>query len=423
MQSNRYRIGEKVYLTGIKTDKFKTGRISLTMFLPISKPDFIPNILLPQLLTRSCSKYNDYISFNRSLNELYGASLSSYARKVGDSIGITVSIAGLDDRFLMDGDEISGDLTSMLCEIVFHPKIEGNAFAKEDFEQEQRELLETIYAEINEKRTYAVNKCIDEMCKNELFGISRQNCIEQLESVTPEDVYGAWQNALKRAKIEITVVGMFDVDKVERVFKDELANIERKPCKLSSRVISRVEKSKELSEDDDVNQAKLVMGFRTPIAVPDKRSMAMRLAVAMLGGVQSSKLFMNVREKLSLCYYCAARYLKNKGIVLIDSGVEHENIEQTKLEILNQIKLMQEGDITDEELEYAKLAIINSFRSSADTVSGMEYWFTSQMLDGGLLSVEQACEKINQVTKDEIVKAMQTLSLDTVFVLKNGKEL
>lgn len=421
MIPQRYKICEDVYFRNIKNDKFKTGRISVTMFIPLNKATIIPDILFSQIITRSCEKYPDYISFNNRLNEMYGASLSAFTRKVGESIGITFSVSGLDDRFILANEQISRELTELLCEILFRPRIIDGAFAVEDFEQEHRELLESIYAQKNEKRSLAISRCIQIMCKNELYGISKYNSLEAARSVTAKDVCDSWKRALSIAKVDIVCVGMFNEKEIFNAFQNEFLKIERTPCKLSTTVIAKAEKITQVTENDDVTQAKLVMGFRTPLVEPDCDITAMRLAIALLGEVQNSKLFINVREKQSLCYYCVARYMKNKGIVLIDSGVENENVEKAKTEILHQIELMKSGDISDDELKAAKLDVVNGYRSTVDGVGGLEYWFVSQLCDKETLSVEQACDKIMQITKEDIVKAIATLSLDTVFVLKRGE--
>ena len=423
MLPNRYKIGNGIHFNSIKTDKFKSGRISITMLLPLDKSKMTARVLLSQVITRSCEKYPDFISFNRRLNELYGASLSSFTRKIGESLGITISIAGLDDRFLMNGDKISEGLTSLLCDILFAPKLEGEAFSKEDTEQERRELIDAINAEINDKRAYAINKCMAAMCKDELYGVSRYGTLVEAQTVTAHDIYNEWINALKTAQIEIISIGMFDDNAVMGVFEKLFSSVERDVCTLSTQIIRKADKVKEIIENDEVIQAKLIMGFRSGIAVPDEETAAMRLAIALLGGVQSSKLFINVREKQSLCYYCSASYMRNKGIVLIDSGVEDENVENAKTEILRQIELMKNGDITDEELTFAKLALNNSFRSTADTVGGTELWFISQITDGKMQTVDQACDEINSITKEQVIKAISYMTLDTVFALRKAKEL
>ena len=161
------------------------------------------------------------------------------------------------------------------------------------------------------------------------------------------------------------------------------------------------------------------MGFRGERALPDKKAYASQLMAAVLGGTATSKLFCNVREKQSLCYYCAARYDKTKGIMIIDSGVEGENIEKLERGIMKEIGDLKNGEITDFELEATKLAVINSYYSSNDTVRGIDTWYMNRIFEGEIKSIEEMAERVNAVTKEEIIEAAKLLTLDTVYVLKN----
>lgn len=414
----RKSIANGVSFNSINEERFKTAKISVTMFVPLSKDTAPAYCLLPSVLAHSCNKYPDTLSLNRALSNLYGAGVGAYCRKMGESLALTVTIVGLDDRYTMNNEKISPELVNLLCEIIFNPKVENSAFAQEDFDQCKRQLLETIDGEFNEKRTYAISQMIGEMCAEESFGIKRYGSREAVEKLTPQDLYSAWQNILVNSRVEIMMIGSSDTSLAESIIKEKFTVLERTQPKISTEIRTTVEKVKEKYENSDIAQAKLVMGFRTATAQPLQDSIPMSLTVAILGGTPSSKFFMNVREKLSLCYYCAARYDKLKGIVTVDSGVEKANVERTIEEIKNQLNDMKNGNITDFEIESAKLAIVNSYKSSMDTMSGAESWYINQMLDKEILTVEQAVDKLNAVDKDTIVKLANTITLDTVYLLQ-----
>ena len=174
-----------------------------------------------------------------------------------------------------------------------------------------------------------------------------------------------------------------------------------------------------MTEEIEVSQSKLVMGFRAGIALPETETRAAGLMCTILGGTATSKLFCNVREKQSLCYYCAARYDKDKGIIVIDSGVEGENIEKLEAGILKEIDDMKNGVISDFEIDSAKMAIINAYQGSNDTVGGIESWFARQLLQDGFRTIEEESALLSAVTREEIIAAANKLTLDTVYVLKN----
>ena len=218
------------------------------------------------------------------------------------------------------------------------------------------------------------------------------------------------------------MVGDSDPQKAVEGFQKAFVQVSRKeilPC--GTQIIAKADRVKEFHDVMDVAQAKLVMGFRTGIAVPGGDVTAMRLMSALFGGTPHSKLFLNVREKLSLCYYCSSSYDRHKGIVMVQSGVEQKNIEKAREEILRQLQAVQEGDFSAEDLDAAKMSVANSFRTMSDYLGGLEAWYLSQAFEKTVLTPEQSAEAVGGVTKEQVVKAAQTVSLDTVYQL-TGKE-
>lgn len=418
----RKSIADGVFFSNINEQRFKTAKISVTMFVPLNKETAPQYSLLPYLLSYSCKKYPDALSLNRALNILYGAGIGAYCKKMGESLALTVTIAGIDDRYTINGEKISPELVELLCEVIFNPKAENGAFAEEDFAQCKRQLLEAIDGEFNEKRTYAISRLTEVMCIDEVFGVKRYGSREAVEALTSQSVYRAWQNILVNSRVEVMMIGSSDSSLAENIIKERFSKFKRTCPEINTELRTAVDKIKEEYESSDIAQAKLVMGFRTATAQPMHNSIPMALTVAVLGGTPTSKFFTYIREKLSLCYYCAARYDKLKGIVIVDSGVEKANVNKTIDEVKNQLAQMQSGNITDFEIESAKLAIINSFKSNMDTVSGTESWYIGQMLDKEILTVEQAVEKVLAVTKEEIITLAKTITLDTIYLLQPKEE-
>ena len=408
---NRNEIANGVYFTNIKDSRFKTMKISVNIVVPLSVETASENALVGGLLVRSCKKYPDFTVLSKKLSSLYGADLTSSLSKHGESQVIKISVSGLDDRYSLDDVSIAKELSELLCSVIFEPNVKNNAFIESELEQERRQLLDVIDSEFNEKRIYAMGQLIKHMCKDEVFGIKRYG--------TAESLCKAWQNLLKTAKFEILYIGDSPADKAKEVFAKAFANIERNVVTSSTDVVKNVSKEKHITEEMELSQSKLVMGFRTQISAGDEEAVAERLMCAVLGGTASSKLFNNVREKQSLCYYCSSSYDSIKGIMYINSGVEGENLEKAEKAILKEIEDMKNGEITDFEIEATKLAVVNSFKSSSDSVSGIENWYTGRIFNGDLETVEEVSAEVNAVTKEQIVNAANKLLLDTVYVLKN----
>ena len=415
----RKEIANGVFFNSIKDSRFKTMRISANALVPLSADAASSNALLFGVLSRSCKAYPDFTVLSKKLSSLYGADLTVSVRKAGDCQALTITASGLDDRYAFEGESVARELSLLLCSVIFEPNVTDGAFDEGEVEQERRQLLDVIDSEFNDKRIYANDRLIKNMCANEVFGLNRYGTAEKIKEATVQSLYSVWQNLLKNAKFEIMFIGDSASEKAEEVFKNAFSKVQREPYKLSTQVVRSAETVKHISEEMELSQSKLVMGFRTDIAVPDKEVNAARLMCAILGGTANSKLFCNVREKQSLCYYCAARYDKLKGIMTIDSGVEGDNINKAEKAILKEVEDMKNGKITDFEMDSTKLAVVNSFRATNDTVSGIESWYAYQLFEGDFKSIEQVSAEINEVTKEQIVKAAQRLTLDTVYVLKN----
>ena len=416
---SREQIANGVFFSTIKDNRFKTTKLSVTFALPLTKEFASVNALLSGVLTRSTSAYPDFTILSKKLSDLYGATLGGYVRKSGDKQIVVFSISGLDDRYAFEGDNITLDMSKLLCDVIFKPKLNGKAFCEEEILQEKRQLKDLIDSEFNDKRIYSLNKAISIMCRDEPYGLSRLGTKSAVDTVTGEDLYSAWVNLLQKATVEIFFTGENGGDVAKNTLKNFFSSYERFPVNTENTIISDVQNVQDEKEVMELSQSKMIMGFRSGIASPYCDTMAMRLAVAILGGTAHSKLFNNVREKLSLCYYCSARFDKTKGIMTIESGVEKDNIEKARNAILKELEDIAKGNITDFEIDSTKLSMCNDFVAVGDNEFGMETWYLSQVLCNEFDSIEDACKKVQSVTKEEIMEMASRLKLDTVYVLES----
>ncbi len=415
----RIRLGDGVWFSDVRDSRFKTMKISANLIVPLSAENAAANALICGVLSRSCKAYPDFTALSKKLSFLYGAELNASVRKAGDNQVLTLSASGLDDRYTLDGESVARELSLLLCGVIFEPNLQGEAFVPGEVEQERRQLLDLIDSECNDKRIYANAQLVSRMCAGEVFGMKRYGTAETIRAATPQSLYAAWRQLLKTAVFEIMYIGDSAPDRAVEVFRQAFEGIDRAPVTAQTEVIRAAAQPQHFTEEMDVVQSKLVMGFRAGTALPDREIYATMLMCAILGGTANSKLFCNVREKQSLCYYCGSRYDKMKGIVFIDSGVEGENIEKLEAGVLHEIEDMKNGVITDFEIEATKMAVINAYHTSDDTVSGIESWYAAQLFDDSWKSIEEMAALINGVTREEIVAAANRLTLDTVYVLKN----
>lgn len=414
---NRVKIAEGVHFNTIKDDRFNTSRLCVSLLVPIEREKISANSIVPFLLARSCKKYPDHHSLTRRLDKLYGMSVSSINNKIGDFHSMILYGIGIEDKYALNGESVSREMAELICSMLFEPNVKDGAFCEEDFKQEQRQIIEYIDGEINDKRAYAYQKFIETMFANDCYSVKKYGEKEDVLALTPEKAYEAYLDIIKSARFEIMCICSGDSSEAEKSFKKHFESIKREYTEGKTKPIAVNDAVKEKTESMAVEQSKLYMGFRTDCMEPSDDIYTMKLACAVLGGTAHSKLFRNVREKLSLCYYCSSGYDSNKGLLRIESGVQKENIEKTKNAVLKEIEEMKNGNITDEEILNAKRSITNSYLTLSDNPDGTQVWYLSQVLKNKQVSPKEQAEIINNITKEQIVEAMQFVTLDTIFVL------
>lgn len=407
---------EAMYIENLR---FKTTRISVSFFLPLRAETLSANAILPYLLASCCRQYPDFSALNNQLNHLYGASLSADTDKIADYQVLRLSIAALDDKYTLDGQSISGEVSALLAALLFDPSVEKSSFLEADMAREKRLMLERIEGEINNKRRYAIRRCEAEMCKGEPYGLPPLGTKEGAEALTGAGVYAAWERILREAYIRIHVVGSTPPDRLWTGFRDAFALLKRTAGDFAADniVVKSAGAVRQAEDKMDVTQGKLVMGFRTGCAGGDADTLPLMVMGDLFGGGPYSRLFANVREKLSLCYYCAARVNRRKGILLVDSGVEQQNAEKAREEILRQLEVMQNGGFEDSELSASLMSLGDTLKSVPDTPGETDRWYLDRVFDRSPMSPAQVGEALGSVTKEQVVEAACKVTLDTVYML------
>ncbi len=411
-------LAEQVRLVAVETDSFKTGRISVSMALPMDEK-MAANSLLIYLLKRSCKDYPDFSLLNGKLDELYGASLSAGVTKIGESQVLSLSLTCLDDRFALTDESIVEQCAELLAGMIFSPNCKNGSFGAENLNAEKRLLVQRIEEELNDKRTYAFNKCIEYMCANEAYGKEKYGTVEEIQSVKMTDVYSAWKNMLSTAIFQVTVVGG-NADKVSEIFAKKFEKIERNPVKPETVFIQKGRHFNRYEESYPVNQGKLVIGFRAGMQSSRDNIHAITVMNDIFGMGTYSKLFMNVREKLSLAYYCWSRLIASKGIVLVEGGIDTDKEKKVSAEILSQLSDLRNGKTDPEVLDSSKRSLKE--RYTFTTPEGICAWYAAQVLEEEITMPEDVVEGIEGVTMEQVCEAAKKLSIDTIFMLKAQEE-
>ncbi len=411
------QIANGVKLLCINSNKFKTNCIKVDFYLPIGEHLAAQNVLT-SLMGHTSAKYNTFTSFNAKVESLYGADFETGIATIGEKVRIRFSVEIPDDRFSLDGNSIAEETVEFLVDIIKNPHCENGEFDKNATEREVRFTLENIEAEKNDKRSYAVSRLRQLMCQGEPYGIDREKLEEDVRNLDGKKLYDAYVDMLKSSTIVITACGGLSEEMLKAKFTEFVDSIkERNPQKIETVFIKNAEKIRYFKDEMDVNQAKLVIGLRSGMENENDDYFPFRVMTDIFGGGPYSRLFLNVREKMSLCYYCGARLLREKGIIFIQSGIEEENYEKALSEIFNQIDVMKNGEFTDEDFDSSIKALSDAFKGVEDSPVAVCTFYSSQVFDDEVVSGKEYAEKISAVTREQVTECAKRVSIDSVYLL------
>lgn len=416
--NHRTEILPGVYLTAVQSDKFKTGCFSLNLLRPMKKEEAAANALIPSVLLRGSETCPDIASISAKLDELYGASIGTLVRKKGE-----VQLVGFYCDYVQDeyvDEPVFAPVMAFLAELLLHPRLENGAFPEAVVDSEKLNLENAMLSRINDKRTYAASQLIRTMCAGQPYGIPRIGDPDDLTEITAKSLYAHYRDLLATSRVELFYMGSLSPEAVAKVLQTVLADLPRAEAfvPVGTTPAPAARPLQEKTERLDVTQGKLSLGFFTDITAKDPRYPALVLAATVFGGGATSKLFTNVREKMSLCYYASASFEKFKGVLSVSSGVEFSKLETAKTEILRQLEACKAGDITDDELESARGYLVSDLKIAMDSPGRLDDYYMGQILleqDG---TMEDLASAIARVTKQEAADAIQALRLDTIYALE-----
>ena len=415
-----------VSLTAVHTHKFKTSMMAITLLAPLEEETAAENALLPMVLRRGTQTYPDLEQMSAALDELYGGSITPMVRKKGEAQCVGFVGSFLDDAFLPDGTSVLEPAAQLMGELLLRPALEQGRFLTQYVEGERSNLVDQIRAQINEKRQYSILRLSQLMCQGEAYGVDKLGEETHALAATGEGLWKRYQELLHSAPVCLYYCGSAPLERVEEAFRRALAGL---PCGQDRRhpgcEIPSVppQGAPRVFEDRlDVTQGKLALGFRTGgISAASPQFPALLVFNAAYGGTTTSKLFMNVREKLSLCYFASSMLERNKGLMMVSSGIEFPQYEKAKEEILAQLEACRRGEIDAQELEGARSSVVSTLRTTLDVQGRLEDFWLGQAAAGLTEGPDQLAERVEGVTLEQVTEVAAGIQLDTVYFL-NGKE-
>ena len=411
-----------VTLRCCRDSRFKQGCLSFQIIRPMAAAENAMNALLPSVLLRGTKKHPDLRTITNRLDELYGASVSAVVRRVGDYQTTGLYCGFMDDRFALPGDQVLAPMLDFLGELLLDSPVENGGFLASFVESEKKNLIATIESELNDKRAYAMGKLLRAMCRKDTFGLPRLGDREQVAAIDPVTLHHHFHTILRQSPLEIFYGGSAEGETVAQLLKPLLDRLDRDYVNLPGQTGFHSCEGSDLVETMEVSQGKLCMGFVSPITNRTAEFPAMQVLNTIFGSGMTSKLFMNIREKMSLCYSIGSGYYGTKGIVTVSAGIDFDKEDVTRQEVLRQLKACQEGDITEEELTAARQAILSSLRSTHDSPGSIEGYYATAALSGMGMTPQQYMEAVEAVTKEQVVAAANSLTLHTTYFLKGGSQ-
>lgn len=411
-----------VTLRCYRDERFKHGCLTVQFVREMNKQEAALNALIPVVLLRGTESATDLRAITRRLDDLYGAAVGPVVRRVGNYQTMGLACSFIDDRYAMEGDRVLEPTVEFLGQLLTEPVTVNGVFRADFVKSEKKNLIATLEAQKNNKRAYAGEQMLKKMCRRDSFGIPRLGTVSQVRKITPEAAWAHYKKVLRESRLDIFYVGQARIETVAEALKPMLRKLERSYVnqQVSQGYIPARRGS--YTQEMDISQGKLAMGFTTDIRIGMPEFPAMQALNVLFGGGMTSLLFMNIREKLSLCYDIGSVFHGSKGILCVSAGIDSDKDALVKEKVLQQLDICKKGKFTQEQLNAAKQALISSLNGVHDAPGTIENYYATGVLSGLGMTPEEYKAAVEQVTAQQVVAAAKTLKLHTTYFLKGVAE-
>ena len=398
-------------------NRFKQNCLSIQFVRAATSGEAAYNALLPAVLLRGCKSAPDIRAITARLDDLYGASVGALVRRVGDYQTTGLSCSFISDNFTLEGDKILAPMLDFLRQLLLEPVLEKGLFREDYVSGEKKNLIATIQAKKNDKRAYCSAQMLQKMCAKDSYGIPRLGEAEAVAEITPESLYAHYKKVLAESKVLICYVGQ-PAGELPALLKELFRDVQRSYVNLPPQTHFCSAGGGEFTEVMDIAQGKLCMGFSSDIDLRTGDIAAMQVCNVVFGGGMTSKLFMNVREKMSLCYDIGSSFHGSKGILTVSAGIDCDKETVVRQQIMTQLDAVRNAEITDGELIAAKQALFSGLRGTHDSPTSIEGYYSSGALSGLGWTPAEYIAAVEKVDKEAVAKAASGLQLDTVYFLR-----
>lgn len=415
--------GIKAHL--ICTDKYKTDIACIILTTELKRESVTKNALIPFMLKRGTQKYPSQYKINVELDNMYGASFNCGVDKYGDNVVLKFFIETINNSYSFNNDNILEKSLNMLLDIVFDPVKENGHLSSDIFNSEKENLKKIIESKIDNKDAYALENCISSMYGEEGFGLYKYGYVNDLDSITIQNLSEYYNWLIDNAKIDIFVSGDISRENVKSILESNECLNKLKP-RSSAYILNNesteskqiVEKAREIKEEMNISQGKLVIG----LDILEKKDNFIATALvynAILGDGANSMLFQNVREKEGLAYSARSSFIKQKSNIFIRCGIEIENYKKALDKIKVQLDNIKNGKFSDEDIENAKIYLISGIKTIEEEQDTEIVYYIGQEISNTHKSVQKYIEDIKSVSKEDIVAIANSIQINTIYFLAN----
>ncbi len=400
----------------IPSDKTKSENLLIVLSLPIDE-NVTKYALLARVLNRGVKDFPTLLDLSRRRRELYNATVEASSFRYGETLMLSIAVSTMKQKYAYDDVDIFGGALDIARQMIFEPYMPNGDFFSEYIDSEKRMLADAIKAGIISKVRYSRTRLIEIMCEGEPYAIPSNGRLEHIEQITSKDLKSTLEYI--RANGNVTMLYAGDRDEKEVVsMLEKLPFAERNAEFTPASPKKQKDGVNTVTETMDITQALLVMGFKTNKTLQNSDFIKLALFNEIFGGSPTSKLFMNVREKMSLCYFCQSSVDGHKDVMVVQSGIDSKNFEKTRDAVLHELDQIKNGNISPEEFESARLSLANSYKKMSDSPSMLCMWYLSRMMENRFDSPDDAAKALEALTVNDISEVAELVIPQTVYLLK-----
>ena len=421
MEVTRHEIGRGIMLNYLKTDKFKTSYLSISLLSQLTRETAALSAIIPRVLLRGSVRYPDMKKLSVRMEELYGASVGPVVSRRGEIQLVGLAAGFPEESYLPKGADEFRQVVELTTEILLHPLTRGGLLMQQYVDSEKEKMIQDLESILNNKRAYSFRRCYEEMCCYEDYAVGKTGSVEDVEALNYKKVTRRYRDLLMSAPVEIFYCGKEDVRRVVSLLKSAFATMPRGEIDYDIgtdiRMNSVEAEARHVTEKMDVSQARLAIGYRLGECMDREVHSAVLVFNALFGGSSSSRLFENVRERLHLCYDASSMTDVHKGLLFVFAGIDPSNYEPALEEITAQLDSIRRGEIGEEELATAIAVVASDLRAKEDSQGDLEAFYISRALDGSGYSPAEYAAMVEDVTKQDVVNVAKGIECDMIYYL------